>query len=196
MNYKELKSLAKHQTQSFGRIVKCEMYILEDGFLAVTGMHDDFHDINLAVYLDDRYTVKDIAADMERIPYPACEVVPPESLKKLISLPVFEKGVMKSVREIVPRKEGCTHLYEMIESTFRSIFVGLYNIMGAEYEGALELDPEEERQHHMSSPILRDTCYAFSSESEDLQVLASALAKVRDAKMAARKIKKIKKGKS
>ena len=46
----------------FGRIVKCEMYKLDEGkILALTRMHDDYHDLNLALLLDDAYRIVEIS---------------------------------------------------------------------------------------------------------------------------------------
>ena len=124
MEVQELESLAKHRKQTFGRIVNCEMYKLDRGILAITGMHDDFHDMQLAMLLNDRYEIEDVAVSMERIPFPQCEVLPPKTIKRLVGLKVYERGITRKVKELIPRKEGCTHLYEMIESTFRAVFSG------------------------------------------------------------------------
>jgi len=196
MDFRELTALAKHQTQTFGRIVKCETYALSDGVLAISRMHDDFHDISLAMLFDRSYTVVDLAVNMERIPFPQCEVIPPISVKKIVGLALYEKGVMRKVKERIPRREGCTHIYEIIESTLRAVFVGSYNVIGAKFEGALDLDLEEERQYWMSTPILKDTCYSFSTETENGDVLSVALEKIVEAKDKAAKIKEVKKGNS
>src|SRR3972149_8844614 len=46
MDHEAITALAKHHKQVFGRIVSCEMYILEAGRkLALSRMHDDFHDM-------------------------------------------------------------------------------------------------------------------------------------------------------
>ncbi len=196
MDFKELTSLAKHQKQTFGRIVKCETYSLSDGVLAISQMHDDFHDISLAVLFDRSYRVVDLAVNMDRIPFPQCEVLPPISVKKIVGLALYEKGVMKKVKERISRREGCTHIFEIIESTLRAVFVGSYNVIGAKFEGALDLDLEEERQYSMSTPILKDTCYSFSTETVNDEVLSEALGKIEEAKNKAAKIKEVKKGNS
>ncbi|RMG60482.1 MAG: DUF2889 domain-containing protein [Deltaproteobacteria bacterium] len=189
MDFQELTSLAKHRKQTFGRIVKCEMYRVDGGFLAITRMHDDFHDIALALLLDESYEVKDAAVSMERIPFPQCEEKPPETVKRLVGLRVYERGVLKKVRQLIPRVEGCTHLFEMIESTFRAVFSGSYNVIGASFEGALDLTLEEERQLWMSTPILADTCYSFSRDQVNEEVLRQAREKVERAKEVAKKIR-------
>lgn len=196
MDYDSIKSLAKHHKQAFGRIVECEMYKLEDGqVLALSRMHDDFHDMNLAILLDDAYRILDIAGRMDRIPYPQCEKVPIESLAALKGIGVLERGGLKAVKQRIPRNMGCTHLYEMIESTFRAIFVGSYSIIDQRWGGVLSLDMEENRQLGLQSPILADTCYAFNTASVDPGALARAREKVEEAKRKMAAIEAVKQGK-
>lgn len=195
-NFEELQGLAKHHKQVFGRIVNCEMYKVDTGkILALTRMHDDYHDMNLAVLLDDAYRIEEIAGRMDRIPYPCCEKRPLELLSSLAGIGVLERGGLKKVKERIPRNMGCTHVYEMIESTFRAIFVGSYSIVGRKWEGVLDLTMEENRQLGIRSPILSDTCYAFTLASADGEVLKSALRKVEEAKRKMEAIEAVKEGK-
>jgi len=195
-DFEELKGLAKHHKQVFGRIVICEMYKLDTGkILALTRMHDDYHDMNLAVLLDDAYRIEEIAGRMDRIPYPCCEKRPLELLSSLAGIGVLERGGLKTVKERIPRNMGCTHVYEMIESTFRAIFVGSYSIVGRKWEGVLDLDMEENRQLGIRSPILSDTCYAFHLASADGEPLKSALRKIEEAKRKMEAIEAVKDGK-
>jgi len=196
MEFESIMDLAKHHKQVFGRIVKCEMYKLEDGrILTLTNMHDDYHDMNLAVLLDDAYRIEKIAGKMDRIPYPCCEKRPLELLSSLAGIGVLERGGLKKVKERIPRNMGCTHVYEMIESTFRAIFVGSYSIVGRKWEGVLDLDLEENRQLGLRSPILADTCHAFNRESADGEVLQRALRKVEEAERKMEAIEALKGGK-
>jgi len=182
MDYEAIKSLAKHHKQVFGRIVKCEMYKLEgEKILALTRMHDDYHDMNLAILLDGSYRIEKIAGKMDRIPYPCCEEKPLAMLSELVGIAVLERGGLKKVKERIPREAGCSHVYEMIESTFRAIFVGSYSIIDQNWNGVLSLDLEEHRQLGIRSPILADTCYAFHRESADEEIVRSALRKVGEA---------------
>src|SRR5512139_524919 len=153
MDFEAIKELAKHHKQMFGRIVKSEMYRLEGGRrLAVAQMHDDYHDISLAILLTREYRIEEIAGKMDRIPYPCCETKPLEMLSVLKGIAVLERGGLKKVKERIPRNMGCTHAYEMIESTFRAIFVGSYSILGQKWDGVLDPDMEERRQLGLQSP--------------------------------------------
>jgi len=183
MDYEGIKGLAKHHKQVFGRIVKCEMYQLEEGkILALTRMHDDYHDMNLAILLDDSYRIEEIGGKMDRIPYPCCEEKPLAMLSSLTGISVLERGGLKKVKERIPRNAGCSHVYEMIESTFRAIFVGSYSIVDRNWNGVLSLDLEEHRQLGLASPILADTCYAFNRASADEEILQRSRRKVEEAK--------------
>jgi hypothetical protein len=195
MNYEEITAQAKHHKQVFARLVSCEMYMLEDGKkLALSRMHDDYHDMNLAILLDDAFRIVEIGGKMERIPYPCCEKKPMEMLASLKGVGVLERGGLKKVKERIPRNMGCTHVYEMIESTFRAIFVGSYSIYNQKWEGVLDLDLEENRQLGLKSPALTDTCYAFNRESADPEILARACAKVEEARKMMEAIEAVKRG--
>ena len=195
MDHDAITGLAKHHKQVFGRIVNCEMYKLDDGkMLALSRMHDDFHDMNLAILLDDAFRIEAIGGKMDRIPHPCCEKKPLEMLSSLKGIGVLERGSLKKVKERIPRNLGCTHVYEMIESTFRAIFVGSYSIHGKKWEGVLQLDPEENRQLGLQSPVLADTCYAFHRDSIDREVLARARKKVEDARKKMDAIDAVKRG--
>jgi hypothetical protein len=195
MDYEAIRGLAKHHKQVFGRNVTCEMYRLGEGkILALTRMHDDYHDMNLAILLDDAYRIEAIAGKMDRIPYPCCEKKPLEMLGNLTGIAVLERGGLKTVKARVPRTLGCTHVYEMLESTFRAIFVGSYSIIDHDWEGVLSLDLEENRQIALQSPVLADTCYAFNRASVDEEVLRRAREKVEEAKRKREAIEAVKGG--
>ncbi len=194
--YEAIKGLAKHHKQVFGRIVKCEMYKLDGGrILALTRMHDDYHDMNLAILLDDGYRIVEIAGKMDRIPYPCCEEKPLEMLSDLAGISVLARGGLKKVKERIPRNTGCTHVYEMLEAAFRAIFVGSYSIVDQHWNGVLSLDLEENRQMGLRSPVLADTCYAFNRASADEEVLKRALEKVEEARRRRQAIEAVKEGK-
>ncbi len=195
MDFDAITGLAKHHKQVFGRIVKCEMYKLEGGkVLALTRMHDDFHDMNLAILLDDAYHVEEIAGKMDRIPYPICENKPLEMLAALKGVGVMERGGLRKVKERIPRNQGCTHVYEMLEATFRAIFVGLYRMTDAKWEGVLDLDMDEHRQLGVKSHLLRDSCFAFNSASIDEGTHARALLKIEEARKKMDAIEAVKRG--
>ena len=195
MDFEGIKGLAKHHKQVFGRIVNCEMYQLEEGrLLALSRMHDDFHDITLAIVLTRENRIEEIAGKMDRIPYPCCETRPLSMLAVLKGIGVLERGGLKKVKERIPRNQGCTHIYEMIESTFRAIFVGSYSVHGRKWDGVLDLDMEEKRQLGIQSPALPDPRYTFNLRSADPAALERARRKVEEARRKVKAIEAVKRG--
>ncbi len=195
MDFETIRALAKHHKQSFGRIVKCEMYKLEGGrLLSITRLHDDFHDMNLAMVLSGSYHIEEIGGKMDRIPYPCCETKPLEMLSTLKGIGVLERGGLKKIKERIPRNMGCTHVYEMLASTFRAIFVGSYSIIEQEWDGVVTLDLEETRQLMIQQPFLADTCYSFNLQSADPVALERAMRKVEEARRNMAAIKAVKRG--
>ncbi|HEX9206017.1 MAG TPA: DUF2889 domain-containing protein [Candidatus Deferrimicrobiaceae bacterium] len=195
MEFEAIKGLAKHHKQMFGRIVKCEMYRIEGGRrLAISQMHDDYHDISLAILLTREYRIEEIAGKMDRIPYPCCETKPLEMLAGLKGIAVLERGGLKKVKERIPRNMGCTHVYEMLESAFRAIFVGSYSILGQKWDDVLDLELEEKRQLGLQSPDLADSCFTFNLRSVDPGALERARVKVGEARRKMAAIEAVKRG--
>jgi hypothetical protein len=195
MEFEEIQGLAKHHKQTFGRIAKSEMYRLEGGrLLSVTKLHDDYHDISLGILLSPEFRIEEIAGKMDRIPYPCCETKPLESLAALKGIGVLERGGMKRVRERIPRSVGCTHVYEMIESAFRAVFVGAYSLLHQDWEEVLDLCPEEHRQLGIHSPVFAGSCYAFNTETADADAFVRAQRKIEEAQGRKAAIDALKKG--
>ena len=195
MDFEAIQGLAKHHKQMFGRIVKCEMYRLEGGRrLALAQMHDDYHDISLAILLTRDYRIEEIDVKMDRIPYPCCEAKPLEMLAGLKGIAVLERGGLKKVKERIPRNLGCTHVYEMLESTFRAIFVGSYSILGQKWDDVLDLELEEKRQLGLQSPDLADSCFTFNLQSVDPAALERARVKIEEARRKMAAIEAVKRG--
>lgn len=176
--FKELREAALHHQQAFGRDVNCETYRLNGKVLAITRMHDDFHDMRLAILVNESFSIEDIAAEMERIPYMSCLDVPPR-YEALVGLNIFQKGVLKEARARIARNEGCTHIMEMIESTFRALFVSISSYRGKEL--ARKLEREDSRQLGIQNPNLRNTCWSFNDKTENKEALGAALKKLSEA---------------
>lgn len=173
--FKELREMALHNRQAFGREVNCETYRVGGKVLAITRMHDDFHDMRLAILVNENFSIEDIAVEMERIPYMLCLDVPPR-YDALKGLNIFQKGVLKEARTRIDRNEGCTHIMEMLENTFRSLFVSISSYRGKELTKKLER--EESRQLGVQNPNLRNTCWSFNENTADQKALDEALKKL------------------
>lgn len=175
MTFDDLMALAKYKKQTFGREVRCATYRIDDKVLAVTHMHDDFHDMRLAMLVDEKMEIHEVACEMERIPYGSCLEVPPryETLK---GMSIFQKGVLKEIRARIPREQGCVHVFEMLESTLRSLFAAISSHRG-EYV-RLNLDRDESQQLAIANPILRNTCWSFNDDGKNEETLGRALKKL------------------
>jgi len=176
-SFESLRALSRHQRQSFGRALSCEVYKTDAGIVAITRMHDDFHDMELALLVDaGTLTILAARARMERIPFSTCfEAVP--ALTALEGLAIFQRGVLKEMHRRIPRELGCTHLGEMFESTLRALFAHVASDSRVQLRDHLDL--EERRQVNIANPALRGTCRTFRAVDEDPRVLEQAEAKIR-----------------
>jgi len=157
----------KQKEGGFVRIMTCKLYPVSGGILAVSRFSDRFHDIEMAVEVGSKnFTITNIGASMNKIPYEICrETVP--GLQKLNGLFIFHPAVNREVRRHIKRKEGCTHIFELLEFTLVTLFAGGPS-MGLN-DGHAEkpipgMPPEEHRKLQMANPRLRDTCLAFACE--------------------------------
>ena len=182
MDFEAICDLARRRRRDFCRVVENEIYKLDDGcVLALARMRDTFHDMEIAILLSDSLHVKEIGGRIDRIPYPCCETKPLEMLSLLKGIGVMAPGAMKQVRERIPRNQGCTHLYEMIEAAFRAVFAGANTILYGEWERLVDISPDEHRQLGMHSPLLSESCHAFNAEGADKETLKSAIDKFHEA---------------
>jgi hypothetical protein len=174
--FEGLRALARHHRQSFGRHISCEVYRTDEGILAITRMHDDFHDMELALLVDfEQLTILAAHARMERIPFGTCfEAIP--ALTSLEGLCIFQPGVLKEARARMPREAGCTHLGEMFESTLRALFAHIASHGRVRLRDHLSL--EERRQLNIAHKTLRGTCRTFRASDEDPQILEQARERV------------------
>lgn len=160
----ELKSLSLYEKQTFHRTVSTEVYLTKEGALSLCKLHDNYHDMELAVLVDpETYIIKDIAVTMNRHPFESC----PESYssyKRLIGLRVMGGGVLHKVHQLIPRVDGCTHLYTALEASLRALFIG------AGYEGIRGRTSATTRAEHQELlrqlPFTKDTCVSFRNDGK------------------------------
>jgi hypothetical protein len=174
--FENLIAQARHNRQKLGRSISTEIYRPEGGLLAITKMHDDFHDLQLALKVDaGTLVLEDLAIRMERIPYKACVQAIP-SFEKLKGVRLVERGITRSIRKLVGRPLGCTHIFEMLDICLSTIFAeaGLEAVHPI-LEG-LEID--ERQQMAILNPFFTDTCVAFSRAALDPAISAAAQKKV------------------
>lgn len=175
--YTELLDLVRHHKQSFQRQVTTAVYHIDHRMLAVATLQDTYHDMRMAVLVNSiSQQIEDIRAVMLRYPFNVCPEAP-ESYRRLIGLRVYDPGTMKKIHEMIPRRDGCTHLYHVLESCLRALFIGGRGGKPSDsvYERP-ELDVaslEKRRQRVMQVPMLKGTCISFSkppmTENETVQ---------------------------
>lgn len=170
--------LAKYQKQTFGRTYTTDVYKPQEGLVAITRMHDSYHDMQLAILVDKKsLTIRKIAAKMDRHPYPLCQAAVLK-LQGLVGLFIFEKGILRHVKVTIPKSEGCTHLYELVETTLRSLFAAVSSIYGEKNVRGIELNLEERRQLGIQNPVLRNSCHVFNERGADQSVFDAAAKKL------------------
>jgi hypothetical protein len=175
-SFDSLIDLARHHKQTFGRQVNAEIYRpTENQILAVVRMHDDYHDMRLAMLIGAKsLTIEGIDARMDRIPYPICEQAI-ASLESIKGLYIFKRGILKEIKTLIPRAYGCTHLGELIEAGLRSLFAEIEPSMLQEYKEQISsLSLEEKRHLFMRHETLQNTCVAFSTDNQDPNIASSA----------------------
>lgn len=160
----ELKKLALFEKQTFHRTVSTEVYLTSEGALVVAKLHDNYHDMEMAVLVDrETYVIKDISAVMNRYPFDTC-VFSWNSYKRLIGLRLMGGGVLHRIHEMIPRVDGCSHLYTALEACLRALFIG------AGYEDLKSSSRKEAQNEHQDMlrqhPLTRDTCVSFRNDGE------------------------------
>ena len=174
-SFDRLIGLARHHKQTFGRQVNAEIYRpTENQILAVVRMHDDYHDMRLAMLIGAKsLTIEGIGARMDRIPYPICEQAI-TSLEPIEGLYIFKRGILKEIKTLIPRAYGCTHLGELIEAGLRSLFAEIEPSMLQEYKEQISSLSLEERRHlFMRHETLQNTCVAFNTDNQDPKIASS-----------------------
>jgi hypothetical protein len=160
----ELRELALYQKQTFHRTVSTEVFVAGEDALSICRLYDTYHDMELAVLVDkETYVIKDIDVVMHRHPFASCPFAYP-SYKRLVGLRVMGGGVLHKIHELIPRMDGCTHLYTALEASLRALFIG------AGYEDLKDRTPPEAREGRQDFlrqlPLTKDTCVSFRTDGK------------------------------
>ncbi len=155
---------ARSVEEGFKRILSCSVHVTDKGAITLSRLTDRFHDIELAMLIElENYTIAEAQVKMEKVPYDICRETM-EGAKKLVGIFIFHPAVVREVRKRIKRKDGCTHLFELIEFTLQTLFSGGPAAgLNSDHnpESAEELPPEEHRHLGINNPRLRNTCRAF-----------------------------------
>ena len=151
----------------YNRNMKCRLYKVDEGLLALTRFVDKFHNFTMAMILrKSDLTIGEASVKMDKVPYEICRETM-NGIGNLRGLLAFHPAVVREVRRRIKRKEGCTHLFEMIEFTLQSLFSGSQPAGladGPAVDSIRELPPEEHRKLHATIQRFKNTCRAFASE--------------------------------
>jgi len=154
-HWEELSALADGAEPHFERAFRTRIFKL-DGHetLSLTALDDDFHEMRIALRVGRDGTILEAAGRMNRHPYDTCPRAV-ESVATLAGVNVF--APKSTVRDRLPRSEGCLHLADMLAVAFRSFRIAKGHDLP--YEG------ETGRQELLVLlPHLRDTCASFAVE--------------------------------
>lgn len=164
---KKLLEEARREKSVFERSMICSIVRVEDGIFSISRLTDYFHDLTLALLIDPvKYIIIDALAEMNKVPYEICRETA-AGVDNLKGIFIFHPAAAREVRRAIKRKEGCTHLFELIEFTLATLFTGgpRAGLNGPQIVKIdKELKPEDQRRLQMTNPRLANTCRAFVTE--------------------------------
>lgn len=144
----------------FERGFRTRLYVLEDGWLSLTDLDDDFHSMRVALRIAADGSIAEAAGRMLRNPYDAC----PRALSSLLGLvgaSVARPSAHHQIKERIPRTEGCLHVVDMLTVAFRAFRIAKGHDIEPDYAG------EETRARLLALlPNIRDTCVSFAVERD------------------------------
>jgi hypothetical protein len=140
----------------FTREFRTQLFVVEDGWVSVTSLDDDFHSMRVALRFDSSGAVTEAGGRMLRHPYDTCPRAL-ESLENLVGANVMAPGAHNQIKERVPRTEGCLHVADMVTVAFRAFRISKGHDMPAGWEG------DSARKRILTLlPHVRDTCVSFA----------------------------------
>lgn len=178
--FDSLRREAQLSRVAFVRDIKSEVTALENNrVMVLTRLLDEWHDISCVLVVDESLHITDVAARMDRMPHDMCAEAE-VAYDNLVGLYIFQRGIIKEIRERVERTEGCTHITEVVEASLRALFAGLYKVR-SKADLSNVLDKEDRRQLNILRPVLADTCRSFRKADADQDRVFLALEKIRNA---------------
>lgn len=117
---------------------------------------DPIHDMRVRVTLDRSFTVVDVAASSDAVPYPGgCESISP-AYRQLIGLNLL-KGFRREVTARLGSVKGCSHLTELV-----------FGLPTAAIQTFVSLKKEIDLQSD-KKPFQLDSCHALETSSETVR---------------------------
>ena len=159
--YDELAALAGGSHPRFDRAFRTRLHVLDDGWLSLTELDDDFHSMRVALRIAPDGTITAAAGKMLRHPFDTCPRAI-EALASVVGSTVARPGAHNQIKERMPRDEGCLHIADMLTVAFRAFRIAKGHDIPWEYKG------EESRRTFLTMmPNIRDTCVSFAIAHDD-----------------------------
>ncbi|HEX9712872.1 MAG TPA: DUF2889 domain-containing protein [Actinomycetota bacterium] len=156
--YEQLTAAARAGERRFERSFQTHLHAVEDGWISVTELDDDFHSMRIALRVDTEGTVTEAAGRMLKHPFDTCPRAM-SALAGLIGASVWRRN-QEQLKQRIPRDEGCLHVADMLAIAFRSFRISLGHEM-PDWEGQ-----DGRRAIIELLPNVRDTCVSFAVRSD------------------------------
>jgi len=158
--YDRLVAQAEAGERRFERRFTTHLHVVEDGWVSLTELDDDFHSMRVALRLAADGEITEVAGRMLRNPFDTCPRAL-ESLRHLIGANVARPSAHHQIKERMPRREGCLHVADMLTVAFRAFRISKGHDLPS-YSG------EDARRDILTLlPNVRDTCVSFAIARDD-----------------------------
>jgi hypothetical protein len=166
-------SPAAPRARAHRRVIELDGFMREDGFLEMEACLRDtkdrdypiasgvrkagepVHELRIRIRLDAQFTILDVEAVSDHVPYPSgCDTIGP-AYRRLVGLNLL-RGFRKTVGEMFAGVAGCSHMTEL-----------LYSIPTAAIQtmASFQKDTGEEGK----KPFQLDRCHALETTSETVR---------------------------
>ena len=137
-------------------------YAFENSWRGTIAPGEPLHDMWLRLTIDDGFVVRDVAAAIDRHPFPVCPQIAP-NFKRLIG-ETIKAGWFARVRELLGGIEGCTHLVELLGPIGTVAFQTLYSERARALRARAK--PGDAKKPTRGRPALIDTCHAWAADGD------------------------------
>jgi hypothetical protein len=156
--YDSLAAEALASSVRFDRGFRTRVFTVDGGWISLTELDDDFHEMRVALKIGPDGEIADAAGRMIRNPYDMCPRAL-ESLRGLVGANIARPSAHNQIKQRMPRTEGCLHVADMLTIAFRAFRISKGHDIEPEYGG------ESTRRMLLNMlPNMRDTCVSFAIE--------------------------------
>lgn len=130
-----------------------------DTILVRSSILDLHHNMFFEMQIDiNTKEIKSVNGDMVKVPYPECKNAISD-IQKIVGLKL-ERGLFKSMAEILGKNTGCTHMLEIAMTASRT---ASYTILTILSEGKMwkEIMGSDEEKYEVVRAYLENSCIIF-----------------------------------